>query len=289
MDSQASTQSAPLQGEASSIPNLKDRLPKLEPRKRRSATSNPTPIPETPALPTPPDTSDWTFKTPSRRILSKKDHDIFLSSPTYELITAWVFGLAESVVDTPNSAVRDADLSSPLKVILHILDETEQLVAKSPPNEQGGSRFGNKAFRGLLELAQSNSAAWHREIGVQDEGAIAELSTYFCQSFGNGNRIDYGSGHELNFMIWLLCLYQLGLLKQSDFKPLILRVFVRYLEVMRVIQMTYYLEPAGSHGVWGLDDYQFLPFLFGAAQLLHHPYITPRAIHQDLTLEEFGR
>ncbi|KAF5567286.1 serine threonine phosphatase 2A activator 2, partial [Fusarium pseudoanthophilum] len=204
MDSQSSTHSARLQGETSSIPNFKDRLPKLEPRKRRSATSNPTPIPETPALPTPPDTSNWTFKTPSRRILSKKDHDIFLSSSTYKLITAWVFGLAESVVDTPNSAVRDADLSSPLKVILHILDETEQLVAKSPPNEQGGSRFGNKAFRGLLELAQSNSAAWHRDIGVQDEGAIAELSIYFCQSFGNGNRIDYGSGHELNFMIWLL-------------------------------------------------------------------------------------
>ncbi|KAM5356059.1 hypothetical protein ACJ41O_002705 [Fusarium nematophilum] len=289
MTSQLPNLPAPSQGAAPSIPNLKDRLPKLEPRRRRPGPSNPTPLPETPALPPRPDASNWTYKTPSRRILSRKDHDIFLSSPTYNLITAWVFGLSESVVDTPRSSITDDDLSSNVKTILSILDEAEQLVAKSPPNEQGGSRFGNKAFRGFLELVHKNSPTWHRQLGLDNDDGIAELSTYLCQSFGNGNRIDYGSGHELNFMIWLLCLYQLGLLQRSDFKALVLRVFVRYLEVMQIVQMTYYLEPAGSHGVWGLDDYQFLPFLFGASQLLHHPYITPRAIHQDLTLEEFGK
>lgn len=268
------------------IPNLKDRIPKLEPRRRRTEPANSIPVPTTPALAPPPNTANWTFKTPTRRILSPKDHEIFLKSPTYDLVLAWVFGLTESVAGIPASTVRDADLSEPVKTLLKILDEAEDLAGQSPPDDQGGSRFGNKAFRGFVELAKERSKEWHQSLGLRDDAAIAEVAKYLDESFGNKNRIDYGSGHELNFAIWLLCLYQLDILHKSDFKAIVLKVFTRYLQLMRTVQMMYYLEPAGSHGVWGLDDYQFLPFLFGASQLLHHPYITPRSIHQDLTLEE---
>ena len=275
-------------GSGLALPNLKDRIPKLEPRRRRGAGTSSMPLPDAPTLPPPPDRSTLSFKTPRRRILSPSDHELFLASPTYSLIIAFVFGLADAVVDVPVSAVKDSELSDPVKAMLGILDEAEQLCKDSPPDDQGGSRFGNKTFRLFLDKIKQKAPEWHASLGLSDQAAVDEVSTYLDNSFGNKRRIDYGSGHELNFIIWLLCLYQLSVIQRQDFRPLVLRVFVRYLEVMRLVQMTYYLEPAGSHGVWGLDDYQFLPFLFGASQLLHHPFITPMAIHRELTIEEFG-
>lgn len=270
------------------IPNLRDRIPKLEPRRRRPEPANPTPVPETPPAPPRPDPETLTFTIPTRRILTPKDHQLFLASPTYKLILSFIFGLSESVVDRPISSVKDADLSPPVQAILSILSEIEALCRDTPPDDQGGSRFGNKTFRVFLDKVKARSRNWHTEVlGIAPQ-AEPELSAYLTQSFGSRRRIDYGSGHELNFFMWLLCLDRLGVLGAGDRPALALRVFTRYLAAARAAQTTYYLEPAGSHGVWGLDDYQFLPFLLGAAQLLHHPFITPRAIHHELTLEQFG-
>lgn len=290
-------------------PDLSDKLPRLLPRKEPTKpTESPIPAPETPALPPPvtsasaatassssssssnaTSTSTWTFQKPVRRILSPQDHDLFKSSPTYTLLQAFIFTLADSVQDTPISTVASQPPHPTVAAILDVLDRAEAVLHDVPAEDAGGSRFGNKAFRVFVERVTDEQGAWHERVGVTSPRAVAELSPYLCNSFGNASRIDYGSGHELNFFCWLLCLYQLSLLPRDAFPQLVLRVFPRYLALMRGVQTTYYLEPAGSHGVWGLDDYQFLPFLFGAAQLLRHRYIRPKSIHSALILEECAK
>ena len=272
-------------------PDLSKQLPKLTPRRRpQTEREAPNPPPDTPALSEPPKLDDHTFFTPTRRILSERDHKTFLESETHNLIVGFVFTLADSVRGKTVSEVKKSEEAQDPTIValLAVLASADELLKQCPPLDTG-SRFGNPVFRTFLTELEKRQDAWHETVGVKDAAAVSELSTYLSNAFGNSSRIDYGSGHELNFVLWLLCLRQLGLIRESTFPVLALVVFPRYLMVMRDVQSTYYLEPAGSHGVWGLDDYQFLPFLFGASQLVNHKHIRPLSIHNQMIVEECAK
>jgi serine/threonine-protein phosphatase 2A activator len=269
-------------------PDLSATIPPLLPRRRQSSTAESSePGPETPRLPPPVVADTVRFQIPTRRILSPKDHELFLASPTYQLVLAFIFGVADSVRGKKISDIDTENLTPTVEIIRSILDDAEQLVKDNPPVDIG-SRFGNPSFRAYHSDICTNIPEWHQRLALSPR-ALLEVSTYFENSFGSIQRIDYGSGHELNFFLWLLCLNRLSILPSESFPSLALVIFPCYLRLMRSLQTTYYLEPAGSHGVWGLDDYQFLPFLIGASQLVGHKYITPKSIHNAPTLEGFSK
>jgi len=101
-------------------------------------------------------------------------------------------------------------------------------------------RFGNKAFRtwmdkiidtaddDLLALAQAANPEFQHFAR-----AIPELKAYLIDSFGSYERIDYGTGHELNFFVFLYCMCKIGIYTVNDYKELINCVFQRYLLLMR--------------------------------------------------------
>ncbi|KAK4423282.1 Serine/threonine-protein phosphatase 2A activator [Sesamum alatum] len=243
-----------------------------------------TPVPQ--AEKVEPITLPHQFTAPSKKIRSQEDITRFHSSPSFRNFLGFVVSLSESIKSRKLS--HPCHMSPTVETLVSILQKLVDYVDEIPPAPQT-ARYGNVSYR-----------VWHERMSAEAESfmlgflpphlhdSTVELVPYFTDSFGNASRIDYGTGHETNFAAWLYCLARLGVVGEEDYQALVSRVFVKYLELMRKLQLTYCLEPAGSHGVWGLDDYHFLPYIFGSSQLIEHKYMKPKSIHNEDILENFS-
>eukprot|EP00435_Cladocopium_sp_Y103_P027502 s1280_g6.t1 len=226
---------------------------------------------------------------PRKCINTPQDLELFTRSKLCNQLVSFVTELAEAAKGLPCDPARKSKASPLVMALSGILDEMEpdhsdhygslrknmSWIEDFPPLHQP-MRFGNKAFRswhqrlcerseGLLTQALGHAAPEHAK---KAEPLAKELSYYLRGAFGDERRIDYGTGHEVAFLGVLFALGATGVLARADAADAVLIVFADYIRVMRKLQKVYVLEPAGSHGVWGLDDYHMLPFLFGAAQLI---------------------
>ncbi|KAK2002293.1 Phosphotyrosyl phosphatase activator [Colletotrichum falcatum] len=186
-----------------------------------------------------------------------------------------------------------ARLPRPIAALQNLLAAAESLIDLAPP-DPGPRRFGNVSFRKWHELLAERAPALLAE-HIPDsvlafpttpgsDPPSSELLAYLLGAFGSPQRLDYGTGHELSFLAFLGSLYKLSFFAAADDddvvpktsgkadtaaldRAIVLGVVEPYLRVVRRLILTYTLEPAGSHGVWGLDDHSFLPYIFGSAQL----------------------
>lgn len=136
------------------------------------------------------------------------------------------------------------------------LKHLKQLATDILPVEQP-MKYGNKSFRTWLDRVRGTLPEDLKALfpATPDwPNCIAELRFYAEESFGSYDKLDYTTAHEFNFLLLLMAFFKMGVLIESDLPAVALRVFVSYIELCRMLQRNYALEPSGSDG-WGLDDY----------------------------------
>ncbi|VDM17533.1 unnamed protein product [Hydatigera taeniaeformis] len=199
---------------------------------------------------------------------------------------AWAASLAyASIIDF----IESVNYASVSKVVglLNLLDAQVELT----PLEINPQRYGNRAFQKYYSWLCENAS--HICAGVL-EIEPSTVITYLTESVGNPVRIDYGTGHELSFIAFLLSLFKIGYLKQvervgrglqggsstelNDYAATALYILPAYLKLVRHLQTYFRMEPAGSHGVWSLDDFQFVPYIWGSSQLIGTGLYEPSAV-----------
>ncbi|XP_050423949.1 serine/threonine-protein phosphatase 2A activator-like isoform X2 [Adelges cooleyi] len=178
-------------------------------------------------------------------------------------------------------------LSDEINQFVNILDTINEWITEIEPLKES-CRFGNKAFTTFYNMLKIKIPdILSKVIPSVEQQNLIELATYFIESFGNPTRIDYGTGHELSFCMFLCGLFKVNVLKQQDSKATVNILFTKYLEIVRRLQLRYQMEPAGSHGAWSLDDYQFVPFIWGSAQLIENPDLTPNLFVEEKCVQQF--
>ena len=247
----------------------------------------------------------YPFAEPAKRINDGDHVAFFLASRAYSDIMTFIFQLNTAML--PRKALGAArewrlddavvSRSPAIQNIAVLLDTLASFMDEAPP-DPGPRRFGNASFGRWYDLVRQRvSRLMHDHLPQQvlafkstsGVSAGTELEAYLVGSFGSSQRLDYGTGHELSFLAFLACLWKLGAFPESkdgeQERGIVLGLVEPYLALVRRLILVYTLEPAGSHGVWGLDDHFFLPYIFGSAQFAP-PITTSTDVAAEGSLKE---
>jgi hypothetical protein len=264
---------------------------------------------------------------PRRCIFNDVDMKAFMESSSKKELLAMAEAMgkacASSDVARYDPSQPLTDLTPAMACLYGSLEGTKRWVDDFPPASNEAVRFGNPSFRLWHQrlVQRSNSIitvilqsrdnsnltiedayklgqdASSGSIRPKGDKSIQQVSCYLHDAFGHSVRLDYGTGHESSFLTFLLVLSKVKCMGESPstktLRAVTLTIFGQYLQVTRRLQTDYRLEPAGSHGVWGLDDYHCLPFFWGACQLQSsgvspQELLDPKCVNEEHTLKEYG-
>ena len=145
----------------------------------------------------------------NRKILNVDDLNHWMKSPGYLDLLSFIRQLNRFATGQHNGFANLSKIKTQKLIELrNLLDILSIKVDQIKPISDKEQRFGNKAFRIWFDEMKNQLDAYFKQ--SFNEESTNELRQYLEDSFGNRQRIDYGTGHELNFIIYLLGLYKLG-------------------------------------------------------------------------------
>lgn len=185
-----------------------------------------------------------------------------------------------------------------IKSLLELFDKFSNLIDQVPPLA-GPRRYGNLACREwhtkledqIDELLKEHILIYYKL--ENPEGFLIEIKWYIVNAFGSKERLDYGTGHELNFLAFITGLWKTDVLRRDEMNGYdFLIIFGRYFDLVRKLITIYTLEPAGSHGVWGLDDHFHISYILGASEFLNtsknFPTVSPKMINNKSVVHQYA-
>nr|GAT59328.1 protein phosphatase 2A regulatory subunit 4 [Mycena chlorophos] len=217
---------------------------------------------------------------PTLKITTDDDVDTWRRSRSYQDYAVFLRRLNESVVGQDLPETPNASTSNAIQKLIEMMDVVDGWIDEIPP-QVSPQRFGNLAFRTWgRRLEEQSDALLETLLPADYAPIIPHIKPYLVTSFGSFGRMDYGTGHETSFALFLLCLTLTRFLHPTppEERAIVLTLFPRYLRLCWRLQDVYNLEPAGSHGVWGLDDSSFLGYIFGSGQLREQTSIPVSAV-----------
>ncbi|BGP17827.1 hypothetical protein JCM10213_008373 [Rhodosporidiobolus nylandii] len=228
-------------------------------------------------------TTDSPSAGPLRKIFDADDMQLWLRSEAYAHIEAFINRLRTA------SEQEQKEPSQAIKLVVEFLERCGGWIEEATTSGSPASR--GKAFidKNWLARVTEASAVLNRDLTSSSQaGCVPELEAHLASSFGSPVRLDYGTGHELAFLCYLLTLRLAGVFTVED-EPAIVKAFSAYRDLVDKLQKEFKLEPAGKMGVWGLDEHGRLVYHSGASQsrvhasagssaLLSPPSMTPTGV-----------
>lgn len=202
----------------------------------------------------------------------------FKETKAYPLVKEFILMINNSVKNEKQIAINKD----------HVLFKIKQIVISTPLSEAKG-RYANPAMVNVIEEIEKLTN-----------------NNYLKNSFGNKIRMDFGTGHELNFLCFLYsCFKNCQPEEKNEIKNLnngnaesiinnssssvdtisdhnsdpcdiksvdqISAILTEYFSIIRLYVSKFNVEAAGSRGCWSIDDYLLLPYLFGSAENFNDP------------------